>query len=156
MSEELNDNRSLIEKSKVVLADTFLLYMKAHSYHWNVIGSDFPLYHKFFGKLYEELHDSIDILAEEIRTLDAFSPSTLSRMIELSTLTEDEKIPAPQTMIKNLYETNDKVVETIKECYELAEESKEYAYSNILQDRLSAHAKHKWMLKSLIQVKKVQ
>lgn len=149
-------NEDLIEKSKVVLADTFLMYMKTHSYHWNVIGSDFPQLHDFFGKLYEELHDSIDILAEEIRTLDAFAPPTLSRMIELSTLTEDEKIPAPQTMIKNLYETNDKVAQTIKECYLLAEEKEEYAYSNILQDRLSAHAKHKWMLKSLMQVKKVQ
>lgn len=147
----------LIEKAKVVLADTFVFYMRSHSYHWNIIGSDFPQLHDFFGKLYEELHDSIDILAEEIRMLDSFAPSTLGRMIELSTLEEDEKIPAPQNMIKNLYDANDKVIETIRECYEMAEEYKEYGFANTLQDRLSAHAKHKWMLKSLLQtVKKVQ
>lgn len=149
-------DEELVEKSKVVLADTFLMYIKAHSYHWNIIGSDFPQLHDFFGKLYEELHDAIDLLAEQVRTLDAFAPSTLARMIELSTLTEDDKIPVPQTMIKNLYEANRKVAETIKECYLLAEEKEEYAYSNVLQDRLSAHAKHQWMLRSLLQTKKVQ
>ena len=147
----------LIEKAKVVLADTFVFYMKVHSYHWNIIGSDFPQLHDFFGKLYEELHDSIDVLAEEIRMLDSFAPSTLGRMVELSTLEEDEKIPAPQNMIKNLYDANDKVAATITECYKMAEEAEQYGFSNVLQDRLSAHAKHKWMLKSLLQtVKKVQ
>ena len=147
----------LIEKAKVSLADTFVFYMKAHSYHWNIIGPDFPQLHKFFGKLYEELHEAVDVLAEEIRMLDSFTPSTLGRMVELSTITEDEKIPTPQNMIKNLYDTNDKVIDTVKECYKLAEEAGEYGFSNILQDRLSAHAKHKWMLRSLMQTtKKVQ
>ena len=36
-----------------VLADSFLFYFKAHSFHWNVVGNDFPEYHEFFGKIYE-------------------------------------------------------------------------------------------------------
>lgn len=154
MDEVLTD--SLVEKAKVALADTFVFYMKAHSYHWNIIGPDFPQLHDFFGELYEELHNAIDVLAEEIRMLDSFAPSTLSRMIQLSTITEDEKIPVPQTMIKNLYDANDKVADTIRECYRLSEQAGEFGFSNILQDRLSAHAKHKWMLRSLLQTKKVQ
>jgi starvation-inducible DNA-binding protein len=138
----------LIESSKKVLADTFVLYMKAHSYHWNIIGSDFPQLHSFFGDLYEELHDAIDVLAEQIRQLDSFAPATLSRMIELSSLTEDEKIPTAANMINNLLDANEKVMTTIRDCYKLAEEQESFAYSNILQDRLSAHAKHAWMLRA--------
>lgn len=146
-------HEDLIQKSKVILADTFVFYMKAHSYHWNIIGPDFPQLHEFFGKLYDELHEAIDLLAEEIRTLDSFAPGSLARIIELTTIKEDDKIPTPPNMIKNLYEANDKLVSSIKEGYNIAEYLEEYAYSNILQDRLSAHAKHKWMLKSLMHTK---
>ena len=41
----------LVAKMKVVLADSFTLYMKAHGYHWNVIGPDFPQLHDFLGDL---------------------------------------------------------------------------------------------------------
>lgn len=142
-------NEDLKEKAKEVLADTFVMYMKAHSYHWNVIGSDFPQMHDFFGNLYAELHGSIDLLGEQIRQLDAFAPATLSRMIELSKIKEDEKIPTPEKMVTNLIECNQHVYNTLLECYEMAEEAREYCYSNILQDRLSAHAKHSWMLNAI-------
>lgn len=141
-------DKELVNKAKQVLADTFVLYMKAHGYHWNVIGSDFPQLHEFFGDLYEELHDATDLLAEQIRQLDSFSPGTLYRMVELSSIKEDEAIPKCEKMITNLLEANDQCMATIKECYEMAEEQKEFPYSNILQDRLSAHAKHRWMLKA--------
>ena len=143
MSEEL------IQKAKECLADTFVMYMKAHSYHWNVTGPDFPQYHDFFGKLYEELHSSIDDLAEQIRALDSFAPASLSRIIELSKIKEDIKIVNVEMMLNNLLNANEKVIETIKETYELAEKEKAYAYSNFLQDRLTVHAKHGWMLRSI-------
>lgn len=142
-------NEELIEKAKEVLADTFVMYMKVHSYHWNVIGSDFPQLHDYFGDFYEELHDAIDVLAEQIRQLYSFAPFSLSRMIELSKIKEDEKIPTPEKMIISLIEVNNHVYKTIEACYEMAEEQKEYCYSNILQDRLSAHAKHSWMLNAI-------
>ena len=147
MSEEL------IQKAKECLADTFVMYMKAHSYHWNVVGSDFPQLHDFFGKLYEELHGSLDDLAEQIRTLDSFAPASLSRIIELTKIKEDSKIVNVEMMLSNLLEANQRVIQTVTETYELAEKEKTYAYSNFLQDRLTVHAKHGWMLKSIINKK---
>lgn len=147
MSEEL------IQKAKECLADTFVMYMKAHSYHWNVVGSDFPQLHDFFGKLYEELHGSLDDLAEQIRTLDSFAPASLSRIIELTKIKEDSKIVNVEMMLSNLLEANQRVIQTVTETYDLAEKEKIYAYSNFLQDRLTVHAKHGWMLKSIINKK---
>jgi starvation-inducible DNA-binding protein len=143
----------LVDKTKETLANTFVLYMKAHSYHWNVIGSDFPQLHKFFGKLYEELHDAIDVLAEQIRQLDSFAPATLGRMVELSTIEEDEKIPTAANMVSNLIAANEKTIDSLRECYKMAEELEMYAHSNIIQDRLSAHLKHQWMLKATAGIK---
>lgn len=140
-------SKELIEKSKVLLANTFVVYMKAHGYHWNVIGINFPELHKFFGKLYEDLHGSVDDIAEQIRSLEAFSPGTLARFKELATISEDEKIPTPEKMIDNLYDAVEELLDNTKEIYELAESEKEYAYSNFLQDRLTALKKHCWMLR---------
>lgn len=142
-------SKELIDKSKVLLAETFVMYMKAHSYHWNVIGSDFPQLHDFFGDLYEELHGAIDDIAETIRTYDSFAPGTLYRMQELSTIKEDEKIPVAAKMVENLLAANETVLSTLKEVYEMAEKEGEFPSSNFYQDRLTAHAKHNWMLKSL-------
>jgi starvation-inducible DNA-binding protein len=138
----------LVEKIKVCLADTFVFKMKVQSYHWNVIGPDFPQYHDFFSDLYEELDGAVDALAEHIRQLDAFAPSSLSRMIELSTLTEVDTIPVAAKMITNLIADNDAVLATVTEAYEMAEDMKEFGLSNYLQDRITEHKKHRWMLKA--------
>lgn len=138
----------LIEKMKVLLADAFTLYLKAHGYHWNVIGSDFPQLHDFFGDFYGEVHGSVDDIAEQIRQLNSFSPGTLSRMVELKTLEEDDKIPTAANMVNNLLDANEEFLTSLMECYTMAEEMKEFGLSNFLQDRITAHKKHSWMLRS--------
>lgn len=138
----------LVNKLKEALADSFTFALKAQSYHWNVIGSDFPQLHGLFGDLYGEVGGSVDALAEHIRQLDAFAPGTLERMKELTTVAEDEKIPSAPKMVTNLIEANDAVMKTMTELYEMAETEKQFALSNYIQDRLTAHAKHRWMLKA--------
>ena len=79
---------TLQEIMKKVLADTFALYLKAHNYHWNVEGINFPQYHEFFGNLYEELHGAVDPIAEEIRSLDTYAPGSFTRFMELTEIEE--------------------------------------------------------------------
>jgi starvation-inducible DNA-binding protein len=138
----------LVEKLKVVLANTFTMYIKTHGYHWNVIGSDFPQYHDFFGNLYIEVHGAVDNIAEQLRSINSFAPGSLQRMKELSELEEDDLVPNAAKMVVNLIAANDKVLLSLVECYEMAEEAKEYGLSNFLQDRITAHKKHGWMLKA--------
>jgi DNA-binding ferritin-like protein len=69
-------------------------------------------------------------------------------MKELSQVEEDDKIPAAPKMVTNLIAANDTVTTSLIECYEMAEDAKEYGLSNFLQDRITAHKKHSWMLKA--------
>lgn len=138
----------LIDKAKTVLADTFVMYMKSHSYHWNVIGPDFPQLHEFFGNLYEDLHGAVDPLAEHVRALDAFAPATLIRMTELSSIKEDEKIPTTQNMITNLLDANETVLKSLDDARKKADEDGMFGYVNFLEERMMIHAKHGWMLKA--------
>ena len=45
----------LVDQMKQVLASTFAFYLKAHNFHWNVEGPNFPQYHALFDTLYNEL-----------------------------------------------------------------------------------------------------
>jgi starvation-inducible DNA-binding protein len=138
----------LIEKMKVVLASTFAAKLKAQSYHWNVIGSDFPQLHDFFATIYEDYDGAIDPLAEHIRQLDAFVPQTLSRMNELSIIDEDETVPNAVKMLANLQTCNENLMNAVNEAYEMAEDQKMYGLSNYLQDRITAQSKLNWMLEA--------
>ena len=138
---------------KVVLADTFALYLKTHNYHWNVEGQDFYEYHKFFQKLYEELHEASDRIAEEIRSLNEYAPGSFSRFAELTRIQDAVTIPSSLEMVQKLLEDNNTVIESLHNAYLLAEKTNAIGISNFLQDRTDKHFKHAWMLRASVKNK---
>lgn len=139
----------LVDTLKITLADTFLLYFKAHSYHWNVEGSDFAQYHDFIGNFYEDVFASVDSIAELIRTMDAYAPTSLARLQAMTQMVEDETIPSAREMLVRLRQDNDKYLAQLVKAYNEAETSSEFGVSNYLQDRVQAHEKHAWMLRAI-------
>ncbi|NBW20922.1 MAG: DNA starvation/stationary phase protection protein [Caulobacteraceae bacterium] len=140
----------LIEQLKVILGTNFALYYKAHSYHWNVEGPDFPQYHKFLKKLYSAIFENVDNIAEQIRALDSYAPASLSRILELSDISETDIIPSPLIMMANLKNENDRFMIHVRAGIVAANEADEPGISNFLQDILNQHQKHSWMLRSII------
>ena len=135
----------------IALANTFVMYFKAHSYHWNVEGSDFTQYHGFLDDLYNELHDAVDPLSERIRVIGQYSPHSLTDLLSSSTIDEDSDKPrTPREMFTNLQEANDKVIDSLNKVFDLATEAKKQGIANFVADRLDVHAKHGWFLKSLL------
>jgi starvation-inducible DNA-binding protein len=143
----------LSEQLKVVLADTFAMYLKSQNFHWNVEGDDFPMYHSFFGDLYGELYGAVDPIAEHIRTLDVYSPGSLGRFKELTSISDSMSPPPVMTMIKELYTDNSTVTSSLTRAYKLAESNSKFGLANFLQDRIDAHEKHAWMLRSMLKRK---
>lgn len=132
------------------LSDVFAFYLKAQFYHWNVEGDDFYQYHKLFGKIYEDVHGSVDIIAEQIRTLDSYAYGSLSKFKQTTTIEEDDEIPSNIQMAERLFQENKKVLASLMTSYLEAEKVGELGVSNYLQDRIQAHQKHSWFLRSAI------
>jgi len=136
---------------KVVLATTFTFYLKAHKFHWNVMGSDFAQQHEFLGDLWEETFAAIDPIAEAIRTLGEFAPGSLSEFMELSYVEDSvEDVSNGQVMFSTLITDNELVIQSLNEAYEVSELDKTFDVSDLLAQRISAHKKHGWMLNSFL------
>ena len=138
----------LIEQMKIILGTNFGLYFKAHTFHWNVEGPDFAQYHGFLGDFYESVFDQTDSIAEHIRALGSYAPTTLARMMELSKVNDLVAIPSPLVMMSELVNDNNKYILELRAGIALADAADEPAVGNFLQDILDAHQKHGWMLKS--------
>jgi starvation-inducible DNA-binding protein len=141
-------NEELITSMKKVLADTFVMYFKAHIYHWNVEGADFKQYHDFFGGIYEELFAAVDDIAEHIRQLDGYTPTSLMELKSYSMVSEDEEAVSAMSMVNRLLDTNNLILASLMMAYKDAEAATELGLANFLQDRIAAHQKHGWMLKA--------
>jgi starvation-inducible DNA-binding protein len=136
----------LVQALKIVLANHYAYSLKAQNFHWNVEGPNFPQYHELFEKIYSEVYGSIDVIAERVRTLGAYTPGSFRRYSDLSQVEDQVEIPNAQSMLQKLL-TDIQVIQTsIKTCYDLAEQSGNHGLSNLMAERQDAFAKHAWML----------
>lgn len=139
----------LVAAAKIALANTFVMYFRAHSYHWNVEGPSFNDYHGFFGTIYTELWGAVDGLAEHMRVIDAYAPFSLEDLYSAKTITEDAaRASAPPQMFANLVAANDQVIESLNKLHSLAKANGKEGFAQFVADRLDVHAKHGWMIKS--------
>lgn len=141
----------LADNLKTLLATEYAFVLKSQFFHWNVEGPDFAQLHKFFGDLYQEVYDnSIDKTAEYIRTLDDYAPGSFERFLELSRISGQTKVPRARLMIEELLANNEQMVELLNDTFAVAEQENQQGIANFIAERIDAHGKHGWMLRSFL------
>jgi len=140
----------LIDELKQVQATTFAFAQKTQYYHWNVEGADFVQYHDFLGELYAETATAVDVIAELVRTMNAYAPAAHRMLMELSIIKDDDTVPEAMEMMRRLRDDNEMLLDALRVCYQTAEDGRQIGISNYLQDRVQAHEKHGWMLNSIV------
>ena len=141
----------LSDALKTLLATEYAFAIKSQFFHWNVEGPDFAQLHKFFGKIYEEVNDNaIDRAAEFIRTLDDYTPGSFERFAELSVIQGQTKVPRARLMLEELLSDNTQVIDLLNQCFAEAEQENQQGIANFIAERLDAHGKHGWMLRSFL------
>lgn len=134
----------------IALANVYVMYFKAHTYHWNVEGPNFNDYHGYFASLYEDVYGSIDDMAENLRKMDVYAPFSLNNLFSFKTSLEDSEMPTKYVaMFTNLIHANDEVIQSLNKVYDLAVANKEQGLANYVAERIDTHKKHGWQLKSL-------
>lgn len=141
---------ALVDALMNVFADAFVFYFKAHSFHWNVTGKNFPQYHKFFGKIYEDVFGNMDKLAEEIRALNAPAPMNLATLIASSKITENKDTLNAIEMVTALETDNTKILAGLLACAKMTEAANEVGLNDFLTQLYDQHKKLAWMLSSTL------
>ncbi|HLE65933.1 MAG TPA: Dps family protein, partial [Burkholderiales bacterium] len=133
-----------------VLADTYLLYLKTHNFHWNVEGPMFQTLHLMFMEQYTEAWNAIDLVAERIRALGHYAPGTYKEYVKLARIKETDGVPRAEKMVRLLIDAQESLVRTAREVLPLAEEANDQPTLDLLTQRMDIHEKNAWMLRSLL------
>lgn len=141
-----NHQKKIVESLNHILADTFVLYMKTHSYHWNVEGPHFDALHRLFGEQYTDMWTAMDDLAERIRALGATAPHNAAEMIKASDLKESKKTPKAMDMVKELAKDHETLSKHLAAAIEVAAEVGDEVSADMLIARQTFHDKTAWML----------
>jgi starvation-inducible DNA-binding protein len=134
-----------------VFNDNFVAYFRSHVAHVNIVGRNFASDHKLLQKVYEDLQEQIDKLAELLRTIGEFMPNDIYGVLDTSEITTDAIEGKADVLISRVYDD----LVTLKECYEelmtVADEEGHKEIANYAQDRILALAKHIWMLSATLE-----
>lgn len=142
-------SREIIAKDlSKVLADTYMVYLKTHNYHWNVTGPHFHSLHEQFEEQYTELAEAVDVIAERIRALGHRAPGTFREFNKLTSIEEDTDQPDDMEMVRRLAVDNETILRTAREALPACEEAGDEASIDLITERLHIHSKTAWMLRS--------
>ncbi|MGB3837548.1 Dps family protein [Rhodanobacter sp. UC4437_H4] len=144
------DREAVAKHLSKLLADTYSLYLKTHSFHWNVTGPQFNSLHLMFETQYNALWLAADEVAERIRTLDVFAPGSYSQFAELSSIKDEPGVPDWQEMVGQLVEGHEIVAATARDALKAANAAGDDGTADMVTGRLKEHEKTAWMLRSLL------
>jgi len=144
------DRRQLADGLSRLLADTYTLYLKTHNFHWNVTGPMFQTLHLMFETHYNELALAVDLIAERIRALGHVAPGSYQAYAKLSTIREEQGVPAATAMIRSLVKGHEAVAKTARAVFPVADGASDQPTADLLTQRLQIHEKTAWMLRSLL------
>ena len=152
MNIDINRDKAIIGNAvSSVLADTYTLYLKTQSYHWNVTGAKFHQLHKLFEEQYTEMAEAIDEIAERVRALGFRPPGTFKEFLALTSIPEETVKLTADEMIKNLADGHEMISSKTREIVLMANDFKDDVTADLLTSRIKTHEKTTWMLKSFLE-----
>ncbi len=143
-------NRSaIVAILNALLADEFLIYTKTRNYHWNVVGPQFNDLHKFFEAQYEALDDTVDDVAERVRTLGGRASGTLAEFVQQGRLKERPgDRPDARGMLADLLAD---IVRQLRVDLDTAVGQGDAGTNDFLTGLMEKHEKMAWMLRAFLE-----
>lgn len=133
-----------------VLADSQAVYQKTHGYHWNVRGPSFFSVHNLLEQQYREIWAALDEIAERIRALGVLAPQSASAFANLTAIKDGDPEKEAEDMLRELMKDHETVIATARDGIKVADEAGDEASVDLLTQRLAAHEKFAWMLRSTL------
>lgn len=140
----------LIKGLEAVLGNSYVLYLKTQTYHWNVEGANFSSSHALFEAQYTDLAQAIDVIAERIRALGSRVHGKFVAFDAVSIIEHAGDTSNGLDMLKQLLLDQHKMNEVLQTSIKISKQLDDDVTTDLLIERLAAHEKNAWMLSSSI------
>ncbi|MBF2067890.1 MAG: DNA starvation/stationary phase protection protein [Calothrix sp. C42_A2020_038] len=140
------------------LANSYLLLVKTKKFHWDVVGPQFRTLHELWEEQYEALTETIDSIAERVRTLGGYPVGTMEGFLKVATLKEDPgDIPVATEMVARLVDDHEHIIRALREHIDQCSENfHDEGTADFLTGLMEGHEEMAWMLRSFIEGQALQ
>ena len=138
------------EQLTQVFNDNFVTYFRSHTAHVNIRGRNFASDHKLLGGIYERRQEQIDVIAELLRSIGAFMPTSIAEILEGSHIDDFSVEGDSEELLATVRDDLEHLKACFQELNEVAEEEEHDEISNYAQEQILDIAKSLWMLDSTL------
>lgn len=131
------------------VADFGVLYVKLHNYHWLVKGAQFYQLHVLFEKLYDEVAERLDEVAERILQLGGVPFATLRDFLAHAAIPEARGNETAAEMVNQTIYDFTTVNEAVRDAVRTAQSEGDENSADMLIGISKSLEKHLWMLGAL-------
>lgn len=135
------------------LANSYLLLIKTKKFHWDVVGPQFRSLHQLWEEQYQTLTETIDQVAERVRTLGGFPVGTAQGFLEYGSVKEQiDTVPLATEMVAQLVDDHELIIRNLREHIDsCSEQFHDEGTADFLTGLMEGHEQMAWMLRSFIE-----
>jgi len=143
-----NTKNPSTQAMNMLLSVYTVMSQNARFCHWNVVWPHFEDDHEFFGDLYDELSESVDLFAERVRALREYPVSSLASILKHANITEYELPMTARNMQKNMLKDYESLSAKMTELAELT--SDDVVTQDIIVGEKRQIDKRAWMMRAML------
>lgn len=139
----------IVELLRQLQADSLVLFVKTHNFHWNIKGNDFYQVHSATEEIYEKFATMFDDLAERIVQLGEKPVVTLQEALQTSKIKEESntKFHSKEIFVA-IIKDYEYLLENFMALSDLAEQAKDKTTVAYADEQVAGLQKSLWMLRA--------
>ena len=141
------DTKAVAGAINKLVADAYALYIKTKNFHWHISGPNFRDYHLMLDEHADQIFATIDPLAERVRKLGQRTIHSLSEIVALTSIEEnnDSFVPA-ERMIEELIADNRAMAKAMREAHGVCDDADDVATASLLEVYIDETERRIWFL----------
>ena len=132
---------------KIILANSYAVYLKTKNFHWHVSGPYFRDYHLLLDEQAAEILAATDAMAERARKTGNTTIRSIGDIARHQTIKDnDAEFVTPQDMLTELRADNLHMVESLRRAKDVADQAKDNATSGLIDTWTDEAERRAWFL----------
>lgn len=134
-----------------LLADVFVLYVKAKNFHWHMSGRHFRDYHLLLDEHAEQIFAMTDDIAERARKIGGTTIHSINEISRHQRLKDsDQESMSAKDMLAELRADNRELTRFLRNTHEICEKHNDVATASLIENWIDQTERRTWFLSEIV------